>query len=301
MLVIEKAWAKVFGSYQRIEGGSAGEALYPLTGSPQTQFYHDEITDLDGFWERLYASDRKKMPMCCCTYSQADNQVTRRQIQEAGLQDCHAYSLIGAKIVTNADLVEHRLLKIRNPYGMKEWNGDWSDKSRKWTVKTREQVNCEDREDGCFFISLEDFIKFFTRTTICYYVDNYEDNFVVDQHEVGQWAMVKFTLERDNPNPLCLSVDQISERFLDRARDGGYLAPPIRLILTKLQSQIEQQTQEVTFRQCFVNGDAINQESHLTVALIDGLKKGVYVALFQVGFTELNKERKLVFSVYCAQ
>ena len=180
VLVLEKAWAKVFGSYQRIEGGSAGEALYPLTGSPQTQFYHDEITDLDGFWERLYASDRKKMPMCCCTYSEADNQVTRRQIQEAGLQDCHAYSLIGAKIVTTADLVEHRLLKIRNPYGMKEWNGDWSDKSRKWTVKTREQVNCEDREDGCFFISLEDFIKFFTRTTICYYVDNYEDNFLED-------------------------------------------------------------------------------------------------------------------------
>ena len=34
VLVLEKAWAKVFGSYQRIEGGSAGEALYPLTGSP---------------------------------------------------------------------------------------------------------------------------------------------------------------------------------------------------------------------------------------------------------------------------
>ena len=57
----------------------------------------------------------------------------------------------------------------------------------------------------------------------------------------------------------------------------------------------------MTFKQCFVNGDAITQDCHLTVALIDGLKKGVYVALFQVGFTEANKERKLVFSVYCGQ
>ena len=101
-------------------------------------FYHDEITDLDGFWERLFISDQKKMPMCCCTYAAADNQVTRKQIQDNGLQDCHAYSLIGARIVTDADLVEHRLVKVRNPYGMKEWTGDWSDKSKKWTWKTRE-------------------------------------------------------------------------------------------------------------------------------------------------------------------
>lgn len=166
--------------------------------------------------------------------------------------------MIGAKIVTDANLDEHRLIKVRNPYGMKEWTGDWSDKSSKWTVKTREQVNGEDREDGCFFISFADFIKFFTRTTICYYVDGYEDNYITDQHELGSWAMAKFTIERDNPAPLCLTVDQISERFLDRPRDGSYLAPPIKIILTKLQSQIgEDESHDVTFQQSFVNGDSM--------------------------------------------
>jgi len=138
--------------------------------------------------------------------------------------------------VVTDDCKEHRLIKIRNPYGMKEWNGAWSDKSSLWTVKTREQVNCEDKEDGCFFINLEDFIKFFTRTTICYYMDECEDNYIVDQHELDSWAMVKFTLERDNKTPLCLTVDQMSERFLDRSRDGSYVAPQIRIILTKLKS-----------------------------------------------------------------
>ena len=33
-LILEKAWAKVFGSYQRIESGTAGEAMYPLSGRP---------------------------------------------------------------------------------------------------------------------------------------------------------------------------------------------------------------------------------------------------------------------------
>ena len=34
VLLLEKAWAKIFGSYQRIEGGSTGEALPALTGAP---------------------------------------------------------------------------------------------------------------------------------------------------------------------------------------------------------------------------------------------------------------------------
>jgi hypothetical protein len=35
VLILEKAWAKVYGNYQRIEAGLAGEAMYPLTGCPQ--------------------------------------------------------------------------------------------------------------------------------------------------------------------------------------------------------------------------------------------------------------------------
>lgn len=34
VLLLEKAWAKIFGSYQRIEGGTTGEALPSLTGAP---------------------------------------------------------------------------------------------------------------------------------------------------------------------------------------------------------------------------------------------------------------------------
>ena len=61
-----------------------------------------------------------------------------------------------------------------------EWKGDWSDKSKKWTVRTRAQVNGEDKEDGIFFMSLNDYMKFFTQTTICYYDGSQYDNFVCD-------------------------------------------------------------------------------------------------------------------------
>lgn len=41
VLILEKAWAKVFGSYQRIEAGTSDEAMHPLTGCPTKNFMHD--------------------------------------------------------------------------------------------------------------------------------------------------------------------------------------------------------------------------------------------------------------------
>ena len=55
--------------------------------------------------------------MTCCTLSYIDKHVDAGQMNAKGLQDTHAYTLIGAKTVTLADLSTERLLKIRNPYG----------------------------------------------------------------------------------------------------------------------------------------------------------------------------------------
>jgi calpain-15 len=50
VLLLEKAWAKIFGSYQRIEAGTTGEALQPLTGCPTKYYIHDENSDKEELW-----------------------------------------------------------------------------------------------------------------------------------------------------------------------------------------------------------------------------------------------------------
>jgi hypothetical protein len=49
-----------------------------------------------------------------------------------GLVNMHAYSLISAAEVKK-DGKKVQLVKLRNPWGDHEWNGDWSDKSGLWT------------------------------------------------------------------------------------------------------------------------------------------------------------------------
>lgn len=47
--------------------------------------------------------------------------------------DAHAYSLIGAKEIKGKMGKTIRLCQVRNPWGKKEWTGDWSDSSALWT------------------------------------------------------------------------------------------------------------------------------------------------------------------------
>jgi hypothetical protein len=46
-----------------------------------------------------------------------------------------------------------QLLRLRNPWGHKEWNGDWSDKSPLWTrrMKAKLASSYVDEEDGAFW------------------------------------------------------------------------------------------------------------------------------------------------------
>ena len=66
--------------------------------------------------------------------------LTTKDMNEHGLVDGHAYSLIGAREIKDKDGKVHRICLVRNPWGKKEWTGDWSDSSAKWDEVTKAQV-----------------------------------------------------------------------------------------------------------------------------------------------------------------
>lgn len=153
---------------------------------------------------------------------------------EVGLVDAHAYSLISADEITDRGQ-KVRLLKIRNPWGFKEWNGDWGDKSDKWTDETKRQVDFVDANDGTFFISFEDYVDFFYITTICKYVKGSDISEIAGTHEKGGFLAVEFHNPIDyNETHIDFSAHQIHSRFMDETMRGTYRYAPIKLILAKI-------------------------------------------------------------------
>ena len=51
VMLLEKAWAKLHGSFSRVEGGTTVHAAQQLLGSPAYFREHNEIEDVDGAWE----------------------------------------------------------------------------------------------------------------------------------------------------------------------------------------------------------------------------------------------------------
>lgn len=77
---------------------------------------------------------------------------------QVGIIKNHAYSVISAYEFLN-DGENTRLLKLRNPWGRGEWNGDWSDSSSLWTDELKSKLGWTGADDGIFFISFTDFLK----------------------------------------------------------------------------------------------------------------------------------------------
>ena len=104
--------------------------------------------------------------------------VTNLDLEEVGLTPGHAYSFLNIYKVNTGNEIE-RVVKLRNPWGNGEYNGAWSDSSKKWTESTKKQCDFkENRDDGVFYMAFDDFIKYYVtmgiaklqhgyKTTVC--------------------------------------------------------------------------------------------------------------------------------------
>lgn len=191
---LEKAYAKMHGSYKAISGGHVAEAFLDLTGAP-TAVYNFDHHDFQAkkFWGELMTYRRKKLPMGCGT----------SQSQE-GIVGMHAYSILDVREVKNVgaeffyDKIAQgtlgnvsgfteldgtvRLLRIRNPHGQGEWKGEFSDKSDVWqkllahkngagrcvdlTKPMSPELQRTMANDGTFWIGYDDFLMGFSNVDV---------------------------------------------------------------------------------------------------------------------------------------
>ena len=168
-LIIEKAYAKANGSYEDIVSGNCSDAFRFLTPAPVETIYHD-FEDKTIF-EKIQNYLAKGF-LVMCDITNTDN-TNLDALAKMGLVTNHAYSVVDA-VVLKQNFGEIKLLKIKNIWGTNEWLGDWSDGSYKWTDEFKKKVGLVEKEDGVFWMSLDDYVQFYTTTHVCHYHDDYE-------------------------------------------------------------------------------------------------------------------------------
>uniref|UniRef100_A0A8D3E892 Calpain 9 n=1 Tax=Scophthalmus maximus TaxID=52904 RepID=A0A8D3E892_SCOMX len=163
--LLEKAYAKLHGSYESLKGGSTMEAMEDFTGGVG-EVYETKTPPGNLFAIMKKALDRGSMMGCSIDISSSAESEAKTT---TGLVKGHAYSITGVEEVTVRGQ-KVQLVRVRNPWGQVEWNGAWSDDSREWNyvdAAEKKRILQNSSEDGEFWMEFQDFKRNYDKVEIC--------------------------------------------------------------------------------------------------------------------------------------
>ncbi|KAH9503245.1 hypothetical protein Btru_068552 [Bulinus truncatus] len=269
--LLEKAFARLHGSYDAIYGGQPGDAYLQLTGGIGERIELEGLKDkANAVFNRIKNALSSNCQVTCVVPDEYDN--------FKGLVGGHAYSLVDAK-----QIKQTKLLRVRNPWGHGEWKGAWCDGSSEWKTIPENSIEFPNKDDGEFYVSLEDFMKYFSHTTICsltpdFDMDGCSDSLNHILHIYGEWysnTAAGFHKLLQNPR----------FSFILPAK-GALEDGKVPLVLQMIQHSKKRKTDNISVRcDIFkVLGDKIRQTGRCISLEIQGQKNNVYSPELQSSF-----------------
>ncbi|XP_063445319.1 calpain-B-like isoform X2 [Mytilus trossulus] len=168
--LLEKAYAKLRGNYEALDGGKLQDAIVDMTGSISEYI---DLKDKSKIQNNLYDLVWKSYQMNSlmgASIHLPENAKTPEVEMNNGLFMGHAYSITGiASVPYRGNNVQ--LLRLRNPWGRSEWKGDWSDHSdeiRNISQEARTKLGIVITDDGEFWIPFIDVLRNFDEIQLCH-------------------------------------------------------------------------------------------------------------------------------------
>ncbi|KAJ3861391.1 hypothetical protein EV359DRAFT_47305 [Lentinula novae-zelandiae] len=218
--LIEKAYAKLHGSYAALSGGDACEAIEDLTGGVSTFIPANDIFNIDRFWnEELLKANQDRL--FGCSYQGLDTSRSGDfDAKISGLIGNHAYSVLRA-----VEVKGKRFVVVRNPWGQSEWTGPWSDGSKEWTKEWLDllpEIGHSFGNDGQFVMEYKDFLEsweMLDRTLLfdSSWIMSFQWLHVTTKPLPTAWTFgdVSFTFSLPKASPAMVVLSQLDTRFFE--------------------------------------------------------------------------------------
>ncbi|XP_067949603.1 calpain-15-like [Watersipora subatra] len=200
--LLEKAIAKLFGSYGALDGGLITVGTKFLTGAPVTFFscesYFSSEENRKAAFDAIRYALRDQCLVCTNSGKATD------ELASVGIEHEHVYTILDTKVVA-----DQRLLFLRNIWGTKAFTGRWGPDSDYWqAVIDRDSLpeNLGSASKGMFWISLEDVAQYFSTLVICYARENYHQYHIkakIQQSGDAVWE----TFEVEVLEETCLDIN----------------------------------------------------------------------------------------------
>ena len=185
-MIVEKAFAKYLGCYDRMAASTVTQGLEDLTGGIGYKFdlekpkYADWILPKGSIPEKLWQEMMEKMKtnhVIGCQNSTKGQ--PRPQTTGKGILLNRAYA-----VVTGGEFEQNCLMKLRIPLNYDghaiEWTGKWSDGSSQWNSRLRQYLAYSGKsDDGTFWMAYADFCRHFNKVYMCRMLDDLWTRFAV--------------------------------------------------------------------------------------------------------------------------
>jgi calpain-15 len=275
--IIEKAFAKLYGSYYSIVAGLEGDAFRTLTGAPMEYFYHDshpKETRYEAVWSFITAGLQNRFLLT--TSSRVESSNTKQSV--FGVLSNHSYAILDAEeliigIDEKQQEIKVRLVKIRNPWGRQDYKGAWSDVCRNWTPEIRKLLNYDPKpDDGIFWISIEDFSYHFVRVCCCKIREHYlYTNVKLSQSSESPISLVRLNVH--SKTYVYLSVHQKSQRWFKFKEDFGYIgyvySPNMFIICEDEKDKLTYKSHKFYEKQCSTIELMLDKGTYLMIVRFD--------------------------------